>query len=57
MDKLKLETLIREESIGLSVKERRKLYREVADYLLIRCHNDFYDSCKDECDKCRRCLK
>lgn len=51
MDKFKLEVLLKEESIGLTLKERRILYNEVADYLLNVCPKDY----KLRCDQCMEC--
>jgi hypothetical protein len=51
MDNLKLETLLREESIGLTLKEKRRLYTEVADYLLNVCPKNY----KLRCDQCMEC--
>jgi hypothetical protein len=51
MDKLKLEALLREESKELSLKERRILYNEVADYLLNVCPKSY----KLRCDQCMEC--
>jgi hypothetical protein len=57
MNKLKLELIIKDDTIGMDLKERREYYQRLADYLLIRCHNDAYDECHEECKSCRRCLE
>ncbi|MFA6073944.1 MAG: hypothetical protein WC758_07555 [Candidatus Woesearchaeota archaeon] len=51
MDNLKLEKILIEESKGLSLKEKRKLYKEVADYLLNVCPKNY----KLRCDECMEC--
>jgi hypothetical protein len=53
MDKQKLEEIIREDTKDMTLKDKRRYFVDVANYILNICHFN----CSEECFRCRNCLK